>query len=253
MSLSFEPVPFDVIRDPVCAHLNALPGRIDSFVESHIICSNHYLLKSAGKVAGFASIHESALITQFAMEPAFRYLGQQSYSGLKRLEQVRSAYVPTSDEFFLAHALDDYREVKKQAFLFRLGQPTAESGEFALRLAGAGDIDSIVQESGEFFENLQQNIDEQDIFITTANGEPAGYGVIERSKLYGDIASIGMFTIERFRGQGVGAATIRGLIRVTQSRDLEPIAGCWYYNHRSKKTLEGAGMYAASRLLRVEY
>ena len=34
------------------------------------------------------------------------------------MEQVQSAFVPTCDEFFLAHALDDYRQLAKQAYFF---------------------------------------------------------------------------------------------------------------------------------------
>ncbi len=30
-------------------------------------------------------------------------------------------------------------------------------------------------------------------------------------------------------------------------------AGCWYYNHRSKQTLERAGLYSPTRLLRISY
>jgi hypothetical protein len=32
-----------------------------------------------------------------------------------------------------------------------------------------------------------------------------------------------------------------------------PIAGCWYYNHLSKKTLEKAGLFSQTRLLKFLY
>jgi GNAT superfamily N-acetyltransferase len=62
-----------------------------------------------------------------------------------------------------------------------------------------------------------------------------------------------MHTIEKFRRQGVGTATIQLLIDECRRRGLRPVAGCWYYNHFSKKTLERAGMYTATRLLKVDY
>jgi GNAT superfamily N-acetyltransferase len=62
-----------------------------------------------------------------------------------------------------------------------------------------------------------------------------------------------MHTIEKFRRQGVGTATIRLLIDECRRRGLRPVAGCWYYNHFSKKTLERAGMYTATRLVKVDY
>ncbi len=38
-----------------------------------------------------------------------------------------------------------------------------------------------------------------------------------------------------------------------RQKELHPIAGCWYYNHNSKKTLERAGMVTQTRLLKVDY
>ena len=60
-------------------------------------------------------------------------------------------------------------------------------------------------------------------------------------------------TIERFRGKGVGTATIALLRAECHRRGIRPVAGCWYYNHTSKRTLERAGMYSPTRLLRIDY
>jgi len=62
-----------------------------------------------------------------------------------------------------------------------------------------------------------------------------------------------MYTIERSRRQGAGTATIRLLMAECRRQSLRPIAGCWYYNHPSKKTLERAGMFTQTRLLSVTY
>ena len=62
-----------------------------------------------------------------------------------------------------------------------------------------------------------------------------------------------MFTLESARRQGVGTHTIGFLIGECRRRGLRPIAGCWYYNHRSLQTLQCAGMFARSRLLRIEH
>jgi hypothetical protein len=51
----------------------------------------------------------------------------------------------------------------------------------------------------------------------------------------------------------VGTATIAMLMEECQRRSLRPVAGCWYYNHRSKQTLERAGMFSPTRLLKIDY
>src|SRR5918998_6686484 len=118
MEWHFEPVAFSVVQEATRQHLRMLSSAIDSFLEDHILASNHYRIIVAGETAGFASIHEERLITQFALSEAYRRCGQALFRELRQMEQVRSAFVPTCDEFFLAHALDDYRQLAKQAYFF---------------------------------------------------------------------------------------------------------------------------------------
>src|SRR5918993_1193489 len=118
METHFAPVQFAEIREATRQHLRALPSAIDSFLEDRILASNHYQIAVAGETAGFASIHEERLITQFALTEHYRRCGQTLFGELRRMEQVRSAFVPTCDEFFLAHAIDDCRQLAKQAYFF---------------------------------------------------------------------------------------------------------------------------------------
>jgi RimJ/RimL family protein N-acetyltransferase len=256
MEPRFEPVEFSVIAPDVRHHLAALPSAIDSFLEDHILASNHYRIVVGGEIAGFASIHGANLITQFSLGVSHQRLGQSLFARLRRMEHVQDAFVPTSDEFYLAHALDEYRELRKQAYFFRYPDESIASARlngFRLRLAAAGDVPLIRQESGDFFDPVENYLGARQIFVTSRGAEPVGFGLLVPSALYDDVASIGMFTIERQRQQGVGTATIALLIAECRRRGLRPVAGCWYYNHASKRTLERAGMVTPTRLLRIAY
>ena len=256
METHFAPVGFAEVREATRQHLRMLPSAIDSFLEDHILASNHYRIIVAGETAGFASIHEERLITQFALAERYRRCGQALFGELRQMEQVRSAFVPTCDEFFLAHALDDYRQIAKQAYFFAtppgVGQAVA-TDHFSLRPAAEDDADFVRQESGDFFDHLERHIAAGEGFVTRRDEEPVGFGILVKSTLYEDVASIGMYTIERFRQTGVGTATIAMLIEECRRRSLQPVAGCWYYNHRSRRTLERAGMYSSTRLLKIDY
>jgi GNAT superfamily N-acetyltransferase len=249
----FEAATFAEIEEAVRRHLAALPSAIDSFLEDHILASSYYRITADGEPAGFASIHGGSLITQFALAEPYRRHGQQIFLRLRRLEQVTSAFVPTCDEFYLAHALDDYRQLAKQAYFFAEGPDRPSPGSASLHLATSEDVALIREESGDFFQVIDEGITAGTLFVTERDGQPVGFGVLETSRLYPDIASIGMFTIERFRSQGVGTATIALLRAECHRRGIRPVAGCWYYNHASKRTLERAGMYSPTRLLRMEY
>jgi GNAT superfamily N-acetyltransferase len=143
--------------------------------------------------------------------------------------------------------------LKKQAYFFAAGDEIASPGELTLRPATAADLELVKRESGDFFAEAEGHIARGELFVTLRGEEPVGFGLAIRSALYPDVASIGMFTIERHRRSGVGTATIALLIRECRRKGLRPVAGCWYYNHRSKQTLERAGMHSSTRLLRVAY
>src|SRR5215213_6818257 len=256
METHFAPVAFAEIQQATRQHLRLLPSAIDSFLEDHILASNHYRITVAGETAGFASIHEERLITQFALAEPYRGCGQALFGELRRMEQVRSAFVPTCDEFFLAHALDDYRQLAKQAYFFAAPPAVGEaiaSNQYSMRPAAIDDADFVRQESGDFFDDLERHIAAGELFVTLRGEEPVGFGILVKSTLYDDVASIGMYTSEHFRQTGVGTATIAMLIAECRRRSLRPVAGCWYYNHRSRRTLQRAGMYSSTRLLKIDY
>jgi RimJ/RimL family protein N-acetyltransferase len=256
MDANFLPTAFEDIREAVRQHLATLPSAIDSFLEDHILASAHFRIVVSGETAGFASIHEEKLITQFALTDPYKRHGQRIFAQLRRREQVQSAFVPTCDEFFLAHALDDYRQLTKQAYFFATARdappPTIPNG-FSFRVAKPSDIEFIRQQSGDFFEPVERYVEKNELSVTLRGNEIVGFGILDRSTLYTDVASIGMYTIETFRQDGVGTATIALMIEECRRQGLRAVAGCWYYNHRSKRTLERAGMFSPTRLLRVEY
>jgi GNAT superfamily N-acetyltransferase len=256
MDVRLVSVEMSEIRDAVRQHLEALPRPIDSFLEDHILESSHYRIRIGDAPAGFASIHGGSLITQFRLaEPAKRW-GQAVFQQLRKLESVSAAFVPTCDEFFLAHALDAYRQLEKQAYFFTAAGDAVDTAltlGYSLRPAAPVDASFIREQSGEFFQNLEQLIVAGEIFLTHRDGTDVGFGVMVKSRFYPDVASIGMYTIERYRHSGVGAATIALLMEECARRGLRPAAGCWYYNHASKRTLERAGMVTQTRLLKIHY
>jgi RimJ/RimL family protein N-acetyltransferase len=256
MDVRFVRVDLSEIHTAVQQHLEALSRPIDSFLEDHILESTHYRILVGAAPAGFASIHRANLITQFCLVESCKRWGQAVFQQLRKWESVGAAFVPTSDEFFLAHALDDYRRLAKQAYFFTVGRDTVDPAVtrgYSLRQAAPGDASFIQQQSGGFFEHLERQIQAGEILLTHRDGSGVGFGVLVKSRFYRDVASIGMYTIEPYRNSGVGTATIALLAEECERRGLRAVAGCWYYNHSSKRTLERAGMMTQTRLLKIEY
>jgi GNAT superfamily N-acetyltransferase len=222
------------------------------------------------------------------VENRFGAFAQEAFFAARRLEFVREALVATCDESFLSLCLDDHKEVVKQAYFFqsvggsgsrppiqsrgdrpdREGAASAEVGgvpfethgkqtaadAVSYRLMNASEFQLVRDHSDDFFEeSLSRQLDAGRIHGGFLGDEPVAFGIIEPGGIRKDVASIGMFTKPTHRRRGFGRATLLYLSRRCRERDLEPVAGCWYYNHLSKKTLESAGFITKTRYLRIRF
>lgn len=256
MGDQFNVVSFAEVEEGIRRHLRSLPLPIEAFFEEHVLAARYYRITVDGDLAGIAAIHASDSIWLFALEERHWRDGQRLFAQLRRLEQVQRAFVPTCDPVFMAHAIEGAREIAPQAYFFALPPdriaPVRPERDI-LRLATPEDWPLIRQETGDFFGDIERLTNVGQLFVTERGGEPAGFGLMELSVFLENVASIGMFTREPWRNSGVGRSTIALLIAECHRRGLRPVAGCWYYNHGSKRTLESAGLATPTRLLRVEY
>lgn len=256
MDITFSSVELSAIEGEIRQHLETLPSKIEDFMEEHIRASLPLRIEIAGEIAGFAAIHNEKLITQFSLREPFRGQGQAVFARLRKMEQVTSAFVPTCDEFYLTHALDEHREVLRQAYFFAATEAALHRDPpagYRLEAATVSDAATIREITGDFFEPVDERIAREELFLNWHGAELVGFGVNVDSYFYPKTASIGMFTIERYRRTGAGSAIVSQLIARNWSEGVRSVAGCWYYNHRSKRTLERAGMYSPTRLLRIEF
>lgn len=253
MDITIKKARFEDIKEKLLTSINDQCSYIDSFLEEHILKSEHYEILSGSKQIGYFSIFENNLLTQFYLDSEFRGNAQEIFDRIKRYENIQKAFVPTSDEFFLSHAFDYSKRIDPQAYFFKDSKVVPEDDKllvnFECKLASNVDIDFIVEKSADFFDNLSNRIENNEIYIGFLNNNPVSFGLIEKSILYSDVASIGMYSIPEKRQSGVGRNTLLKLKEICYNQGITPIAGCWYYNHNSKKTLESAGMFSQTRLL----
>jgi RimJ/RimL family protein N-acetyltransferase len=62
-----------------------------------------------------------------------------------------------------------------------------------------------------------------------------------------------MFVLPEHRGQGYGTAILEAQKQQAAALGMTIVAGCWHYNHQSRRALERIGMNATSRLLRFSF
>jgi len=78
-----------------------------------------------------------------------------------------------------------------------------------------------------------------------------GCGIIEYGRLFKKCASIGMITCKGHRKKGIGQIILWHLKEICYEKGITPVAGCWYYNTLSRKTLEKANMISVARGMRA--
>ncbi len=249
-NLTFELSELNQLDQWLNAYYDALISPIDSFLEAHINNANLYLILLDDIAIGLTAVHKGSTLSLFYLDDNFKTLGQDIFGHAKQLEETNQALAPTSDEYFLGLALDQARSHDIQAYFFSaLPNDDVADSEFVIEQAGPDDLLIITEYSGKFFDDLRNRINQGQIYIGKEDDVLVSYGIIEPSQINPSFASIGMFVLESKRRQGFGSETIRSLKQVCLSQGIQPISGCWYYNHNSRKTLEKAGMYMRSRLL----
>lgn len=236
-------------------YARTLSSPFDSFLENHILTSDFYILLYEGREVGYYAIHHGELLTQFYIQPSDLKFAQALFGQVIERHHVKALFVPTCDELFLSLALDRDFQITKQAYFFQDSHLDLMEEELLTGdLFGPATIEDLLpiqRMCGDFLDQYEKRIANGELFSYYRGPVLLGVGVLEKSKLLKGLASIGMFTNENFRKQGIGRSIILSLKKWCYSHQLVPVCGCWYYNEASKRTLESAGMMTRTRLLNI--
>ncbi|HAE42177.1 MAG TPA: N-acetyltransferase [Clostridiales bacterium] len=234
---------------------------VDSFWEKHILESNHYVVIDKGSIIGYFSIFKKHTITSFYLDDEYIQHGKSIFEKIKHYEQVTNALVSTGDEFLISHCVDNYQRLEKQAY-FSIYRKKAPEGFQRrnlelVRLRTNEDME-LLKLAGDFFaEDPIEDILEEEtyyrIYKVLENDQLIGFGIVETGRVIKSIASIGMYVMEEKRQQGYAKNILNHLKELVESEGLKCRSGCWYYNHNSLKSMESAGAFSKTRLLRFYF
>lgn len=255
MHVTITKTDLTAIQEMVAQHI-AAPLLDSMYVEHHIVRANQYRIAVDGDTASYCSIHQTNLLTQYHLLHSFKRYGQHVFQQVKHLECVQAALVSTGDEFFLVHALDEHRDLDLHAYHFQVVNPYTVPDlaiDLSFRRAALQDVALIQGRTENFFGDVASAIAKRQLYVVCRGERLLGVGIIEQGQLNPDVASVGMYTVKEFRHQGIGTYLIKHLIHECQQRGLRVFAGCDYDNYPSKKTLERAGMYPYTRMLRISF
>ncbi|MBL4934165.1 GNAT family N-acetyltransferase [Clostridium sp. YIM B02515] len=243
-------------KESFSSYLSSLSGIYDEFLEEHILNSEIYSIYVDDVYCGYFGIFNKTLLTQFFITKGFLRHGQKIFVDIIKSYGIKNAFVPTCDELVLTLALDNHLKVNLQAYFFKESGETVKPPKYArefLKKATLEDIDEIKEITGDFIDKHEERINEGQLYILREDGEFLGLGIIVDNRIIKGCACTGMFTNEKYRQKGIGRSIIMNLMDICREKGLKPLAGCWYYNHNSKRTLESSGYISTTRLLRIDF
>ena len=237
-------------------HLNSLAFPMDSYLEDMLTASEIFSIVKDNTIIGYAAKQGDHLCF-------FHIVVKESKSAPAIFEEfykcykIRYVQVITQDALLVALITEwEYKKTKGACFFIdgeRLEKPHVKIEGTLFRKALITDLKLIEEKTEGFFntdnpeKTLAKSIENGSIFVFLNDNELLGCGVTEKGVYFKECVSIGMVAVREKRRMGVGQIILWHLKEWAYENGLKPIAGCWYYNLLSRKTLEKAGMITTSR------
>ena len=259
MNYKITAVTIKEIKPLMEEYLDTLTCVGDDFWEYHILKAEFYGIELDGGYIGYFAIYrKEQIITQFYIKKQNLNLAQPIFQQILKDYEAEAAYVLTGDELLLSLSMDYHIRIEKQAFMFdgtvmnEVRPP--EFPRSCLSPVSPEEFDEVMEKTGDFFEPIsrtQLETGENLMFKLCEGKEILGYGIIVPNVLLTSYWPCGMITLEQNRRKGIGRSIQLHLADICRENGKTPISGCWYYNHLSKKTIESAGRYTKTRILKV--
>ena len=225
----------------------------DSSYEKQILNSSFYKMQYEKNEIGYFSVLSENILSQFYIKEEYRHLSQGCFKRILGDLNITSALVATCDLLFLSTAMDFQKSIKIEAYLFKETDRPVDGPNYPksmLRLANLSDAELVKKLSNDYFKDLYQKISDREIYILE-DEVIYGFGILGNHMLNKNYKSIGMYTIEAHRHQGVGRSIVLHLKDLIHTTGAKTLLGCLYEDYKSKRTLESCGYISDVRLLKV--
>lgn len=240
----------------VKSHVENLSNPIDSWLEDRLLESNIYKLTYKKNNIGYAGLIENTLYFFYVKKEYFRH-APAILEKIVKEKAISRVFIMTQDSLLYTLISEWDFEKEKEACWFtdcgRIEKIDLKSGHAVFRTAIGSDAQRIRQISGDFFDEvsggfacLEERIASETIFVLEDKEELLGCGIIEKGRVCTNCTSIGMYVNPGHRKKGAAKTILLNLKEWAYTNNLRPVAGCWYYNTLSRKSLESAGMIATS-------
>ena len=250
----------DELKELRAAYEMGLPFAQDLNIEENIWDCRYYKLEYDSRMVGYACIDSVKTLWEFYLADEACIHGQEIFKYLIDGSYITAAECKTYDYLLLSMCHDYQKSAEGSAYLFRdYVEPSNNSKtrfeEVTFRMARMEDYECLeelnrIDGEVDFFHNLKGEISNQEVLIFLKGANVVGAGTFKMIWKNWNYRDIGMVVAKDYRRQGIGTFILLTLKEYCQAHDFIPVAGCWYYNLSSKRTLERAGFISKHRVLR---
>ena len=243
------------IKDLIQEHIRSLPFPLDSYLEDLLISSDIYSFEYNDLNIGYFAVKNNT-INFFYVKKEYFKVAPALLERLIKDYSIERVHILTQDSLLNRLIIEWDYEKKMEGCYFvdsKKGNCNILDADWVFRQSTVSDEMKIKQIAGDFFdeasggfEDVLQRIKANTMFVLESKKGTLGYGVIEKGRLVKNSVSIGMFVNPLFRKMGAAKTILNNLKKWAYDNNLEPLAGCWFYNTLSRKSLEAAGMTIAS-------
>jgi GNAT superfamily N-acetyltransferase len=238
-------------------YMKSLPFAQEEYIEQMVNKCDYYSIELRSKTKGYFCVNKDKVLYEFYLNDEVLIFAQDIFKTLLNEGYFMSAECKSFDYLMMSLCLDFHEKTSCSGYLFRNFVNIENSLDgfenLRFRLAILEDSNEISNMSEDFFEELEEQIVKEEIFVLYSNDILLAVGVAQKVFVSMNYYDIGMIVKKDYRNKGIGTYIITKLREVCCLENLVPICGCWYYNHASKRTLEKAGFISNHRIIKFNF
>ncbi len=249
--MNFIPSNLKEVKDHLTLYFKELAGGCDDFFEENVLGGKFYKIMDGTQWIGSMTVTKEGKLSSLYVIDSRRPDYQKIFDEALLVDHIQGIFTVTSDTKMMNQIIRRNLPLVKQAYNFSYKGPKQVT-TIAFRQAQLKDLPLMEPAFGDFFEDYEKKINHGDLYLGYENDTLVSLGNMTTHALHQDTASIGMIVKEDQRQKGYGTETIKSLINICLEKGYHVHAGCWYYNHGSRKTLLASGMHTSCLIVRVD-
>lgn len=227
-------------RAAIAAHHAKLAHSGDFFMPHHQLVATHRRVLVDGVEVGVLAYTEDEL-TLLTLTPEAKRYDRQIVELALRETGVRHAFAASWDADHIELFGSFATEIDCRAYQFEFPDAPRDPVP-GLRLHVATEADLPYLERSGFQRDNVEMVRAEQLHVAEIDGTAVGIGVTVPHPLSLSTVDIGMFANADRRRGGIGRSIIALLAHQVSDSGRRPVAGCWWRNWESRRTLEAAGM-----------